>query len=593
MAGVFIPLEHNALVCFAAKGDLEAVKCLVEAVSSSRADIREMTLVRKRIPPDARGMYGDTALHAACANGHLDMVSYLLEQEADPSIQNDMGQTPLFVAAMHANVRCVEKLITGGADIRRISIDGKNALDVACSLECRFLLRSLQNDAEDEAARAKAEAAKRRLELMMLRWSKAAMVDGLTTWKDFALVPESKISRLVKLMDGLGADCTYESPQVGIIAQAQARGLDLDGTQFVVYRGRKGMGVQGGSGHPLLHGLDGAVARTPSVTSSRPSRTASSAPKTSSSSRARSSASPSKSGTRPPTEMSAGAFIQSIEAWPWDTGVIEGPDLFLRKALHSPENLAQLQELERDVWGMRSISTARQWARVFMRYMLTAELLVKRFHFVMKDPRPGTGLDNLETIRSAVIRMIDRLVCPHRTMLHGLRPRAFRSAVAQKSQALVNSSAFPPNFPGTPGERRLFTSRFVNAWAWMTACNNPPGYTQIPDLQDVVRRVAGPLKLHDNPDIEYLLHPAFVPQDEGPRMHVQAMNLPLPPRHHNVDGSRFYYQQAICKVENEPAADFSKRARASSPSKGLPEFDEGFEGGLVMWDTQYVDEFVM
>ena len=42
-----IALDWNALICFAARGDLEAVTCLVEGQVSGRADIREMTIARK------------------------------------------------------------------------------------------------------------------------------------------------------------------------------------------------------------------------------------------------------------------------------------------------------------------------------------------------------------------------------------------------------------------------------------------------------------------------------------------------------------------------------------------------------------------
>ena len=43
----YYPLEWNALAAFAARGDLEAVSCLVEGTVSLRADIREMTLARR------------------------------------------------------------------------------------------------------------------------------------------------------------------------------------------------------------------------------------------------------------------------------------------------------------------------------------------------------------------------------------------------------------------------------------------------------------------------------------------------------------------------------------------------------------------
>ena len=82
----------------------------------------------------------------------------------------------------------------------QVTTYGKNALEVAGSGECKFLLRSLQNEEEEEEARLKAEETRRRLELMMIRWSKASMVDGFKTWKDFALVPESKINRLISIV---------------------------------------------------------------------------------------------------------------------------------------------------------------------------------------------------------------------------------------------------------------------------------------------------------------------------------------------------------------------------------------------------------
>jgi ribosomal protein S14 len=31
--------------------------------------------------------------------------------------------------------------------------------------------------------------------------------------------------------------------------------------------------------------------------------------------------------------------------------------------------------------------------------------------------------------------------------------------------------------------RRLYASRFLHVWAWMTALNNPPGYPPLPHLQ--------------------------------------------------------------------------------------------------------------
>jgi hypothetical protein len=205
----FIPLEWNALTVFAAKGDLEAVTCLLDGTISSRADLREMTLVRKRFPADAVGLYGDTALHLAAANGHLSIVETLLAHGADPSRQNDLGHTPLFFASANGEAEVVSRLIAAGADMRRLSCDGRSARDVAANAECRFLFRALET-ADDEAAVARAAAARARLQLVLLRWSKAAMVNGFRTWRAFALVPQIRMARVLDDMRTFAMERTYD-----------------------------------------------------------------------------------------------------------------------------------------------------------------------------------------------------------------------------------------------------------------------------------------------------------------------------------------------------------------------------------------------
>lgn len=205
----FIPLEWNALSVFAAKGDLEAVTCLLDGTISSRADLREMTLVRRRFPADAVGLYGDTALHLAASNGHLPVVDVLLAHGADPSKQNDLGQTPLFCASSEGEAEVVSRLIAAGADMHRLSCDGNSARDVAATDECRFLFRALET-ADDEEAVARAAAARARLQLVLLRWAKAGMVNSFRSWRAFALVPQNRLARLLEDMDNFGAERVYD-----------------------------------------------------------------------------------------------------------------------------------------------------------------------------------------------------------------------------------------------------------------------------------------------------------------------------------------------------------------------------------------------
>ena len=244
MGSTALQLDWNALICYAAKGDLEAVTCLIEGQISGRADIREMTLVRKRFPPDMVGLYGDTPLHAAANNGHVEVVDLLLKSLADPSAQNDMGQTPLVCASMQGHDKVVSRLLVSDqVDARRLTIDGKNALSVAATPECRFLLRMLTSDDEEEEARRRAEQTQARVTMMMLRWTKAAMVGAYYKWNDFALVPENKINRLVADLDSYALQQTYETPPTGFIHAAHAVDLSacFASTQLVVYSRRQSL----------------------------------------------------------------------------------------------------------------------------------------------------------------------------------------------------------------------------------------------------------------------------------------------------------------------------------------------------------------
>ena len=207
-----LPLYWNALHVYAAQGDSEAVQCLLGGTMSTRPDIREMTLVRRRFPPDVPGHYGDTALHLAAANGHVSVVELLLEHRADHSIQNQYGQTPLFFASAHGHADVASCLIVAGADMHRKTNDGLNSLDVAANSECRFLFRALEV-AEDEEEVAKKKATQERLKLVLLCWSKAGMVNGFRTWRAFALLPQSQVGRLLEDMNAYAAARLYDDCQ--------------------------------------------------------------------------------------------------------------------------------------------------------------------------------------------------------------------------------------------------------------------------------------------------------------------------------------------------------------------------------------------
>eukprot|EP00802_Teleaulax_amphioxeia_P007789 Tamp_07797.p1 GENE.Tamp_07797~~Tamp_07797.p1 ORF type:complete len:526 (+),score=108.29 Tamp_07797:248-1825(+) len=499
MASTAIALDWNALICFAAIGDLEAVTCLVEGQVSGRADIREMTMARKRFPPDMVGVYGDTPLHAAANHGHVEVVDFLLKSQADPSSQNDMGQTPLVCASMQGHDKVVSRLLLGGTDARRVTVDGKNALNVAANSECQFLLRMLVSDEEEEEARLRAEQTQKRMQYIMLRWAKASMVNGYYTWKDFALIPENKVNRLVTQLDSFALQQTYPTPPTGMIHEGRAANLAaaVAATQLVVYSGKKGLGAPDGSGHPLLLGVyDPKFERecTQATILLFGVRTRAAADGAGEE-HARDPDQHASSSADQPSAVEVGkegkgAAERAAERVEYNpsgrAGNIERPvSRYKRPFMHGGDaGEQQLKELEDDEWGQRSVATARRWVGELCKQLDVAMRIATRYDYIMADPRPGSPYTNLQLMQQGLLRLIDRLVRPHRTMLLGLRPWAFRSSAVLSSQALVNSKDFPPNFPGSPSDRRLYSARFLHVWAWLVALNNPPGYPLIPDLQE-------------------------------------------------------------------------------------------------------------
>jgi ribosomal protein L11 methylase PrmA len=61
---------------------------------------------------NAKGSMGNTALHAACANGHEAVVKELLARGADASQANDAGNTPAHYAAQQKHAPCLRLVLT-------------------------------------------------------------------------------------------------------------------------------------------------------------------------------------------------------------------------------------------------------------------------------------------------------------------------------------------------------------------------------------------------------------------------------------------------------------------------------------------------
>jgi ankyrin repeat protein len=70
-------------------------------------------------------------IQSATAAGHIEIVRMLLENRADPNLQEQGGYTPLHAAAQNGDGDMIRALLYGGADLNATSADGKTPLDLA------------------------------------------------------------------------------------------------------------------------------------------------------------------------------------------------------------------------------------------------------------------------------------------------------------------------------------------------------------------------------------------------------------------------------------------------------------------------------
>ena len=96
---------------------------------------------------------GNTALHKACANGHVDCVKVILEREGVHHVGNDSGNTPLHWACSNAKPDIVKLLLDKfeGIDVLKKNEFGISALTEGFKTDNTDLIRMLlEHDSASE-----------------------------------------------------------------------------------------------------------------------------------------------------------------------------------------------------------------------------------------------------------------------------------------------------------------------------------------------------------------------------------------------------------------------------------------------------------
>ena len=92
----------------------------------------DLKLVRIMVAKDADvNKTGWTALHYAASKGHLDVISFLLENHAYIDAASPNGTTPLMMASRYGSIESVKLLLDQGADASLKNMQGLTALQFA------------------------------------------------------------------------------------------------------------------------------------------------------------------------------------------------------------------------------------------------------------------------------------------------------------------------------------------------------------------------------------------------------------------------------------------------------------------------------
>jgi ankyrin repeat protein len=124
---------------FSQEGYLEIVKLLV----NKGADVNVKTvnsIVKKR-----GKNYGDTALIWASINGFDKVVKFLLENNANPNIQNDGGNTALIFAANEGHKKVVKILLDNDVEVETKTKNGDTALSKATEKGHKEIVKMLED----------------------------------------------------------------------------------------------------------------------------------------------------------------------------------------------------------------------------------------------------------------------------------------------------------------------------------------------------------------------------------------------------------------------------------------------------------------
>ncbi|KAJ3683822.1 hypothetical protein LUZ60_014049 [Juncus effusus] len=108
----------------------DQIDALLEAARYDEID-EIVSLFSIGVPLNSKDEQGRTALHMACANGHLAIVNYLISNGADVNVTNLEKNTPLHYACLNGQIEVIKALITAGASVSALNSHERTPADEA------------------------------------------------------------------------------------------------------------------------------------------------------------------------------------------------------------------------------------------------------------------------------------------------------------------------------------------------------------------------------------------------------------------------------------------------------------------------------
>ncbi|KAM4783306.1 ankyrin repeat domain-containing protein 26 isoform 7-T7 [Cyanocitta cristata] len=99
--------------------------------AAASGDLAQVRQGLRKYGIDGRDKAERTALHLACANGHVDVVTYLVENKCKINLFDNDNRSPLMKAVQCQQEKCVAILLEHGADPNLADTDGNTALHLA------------------------------------------------------------------------------------------------------------------------------------------------------------------------------------------------------------------------------------------------------------------------------------------------------------------------------------------------------------------------------------------------------------------------------------------------------------------------------